>query len=190
MKDSVKYKNTEIVFTTRMTLGEYHKLRGWALAGEDPNTDGFLIESADDTQKPNHKDFSGCISWMEKNDFEKTYKVINEDVAEQNDCNRLSNEELCAAIGHAEEMSKAPGSGITGTYKNHLELLLEIERRRAKGPCGNKLVLLKKASGYVSAHGVWFGESASVSICGILFSTRQPTGAIEVLNINTALARL
>lgn len=56
-----------------MTRQDYNTLRGWEVPlDENPLDEGYLVEYAD--SEPNHKDFSGYISWSPKETFEKYYK--------------------------------------------------------------------------------------------------------------------
>lgn len=60
-----------------MTLGEYNKLRGWAMPdNENPKDEGFLVEYLDGGE-PNHPCYSNYISWSPKNIFERAYRRVD-----------------------------------------------------------------------------------------------------------------
>ena len=67
------YVGTKVVHAVPMTRGQYNTLQGWILPlGQDPEDQGYLIQYADGGA-PNHKDFTGYISWSPKDVFEKAY---------------------------------------------------------------------------------------------------------------------
>lgn len=71
-----RYRCHKEVYASAMTLGDYNKLRGWAIPqNEDPSKAGYLVEYIDGGE-PNHPDFDGYISWSPKDVFESGYSVI------------------------------------------------------------------------------------------------------------------
>ncbi len=74
-KELKKYIGTKLVNATPMTLGDYSRLQGRTPVGQDPRTEGYLVEYTDGG-KPNHPNFTGYISWSPKDVFEKSYSAL------------------------------------------------------------------------------------------------------------------
>ncbi len=80
MKASL-YIGTKIVLSTPMTRLQYVEYRGWDLPdNENGEDEGYLVEYTDGG-KPNHPDHKGYISWSPKEQHEKAYILIKQDVA-------------------------------------------------------------------------------------------------------------
>lgn len=59
-----------------LTKAEYNAYRGWDMPeGEDPNEEGYCVEYLD-SDKSNHPNHKGYISWSPKNVFDKAYLPI------------------------------------------------------------------------------------------------------------------
>ena len=59
-----RYIGVKVIAAEPMTLGAYNQFKGWTIPeDEDPNTEGFLVEYADN-----------YISWSPKPAFEESYK--------------------------------------------------------------------------------------------------------------------
>lgn len=68
------YIGTKIILAKPMTRGDYNNLRHWQTpSDENPSDNGYLVEYQDGG-KPNHKDFSGYISWSPEAVFEGSYR--------------------------------------------------------------------------------------------------------------------
>ncbi len=61
-----QYINVEQVEAKPMTRGDYNKYRGWTVpTDENPADEGYLVKHSDN-----------YVSWIAKDDFEKTYNVV------------------------------------------------------------------------------------------------------------------
>lgn len=61
-----QYINVEQVEAKKMTRGDYNNYRGWTvLTDENPADEGYLVKHSDN-----------YVSWIAKDDFEKTYNVV------------------------------------------------------------------------------------------------------------------
>jgi len=69
------YIGTKIIKAAPMTRLAYNTWRGWAVAPEDMEDEGYLVEYTDGG-KSNHPDFNGYVSWSPKGVFENTYQDI------------------------------------------------------------------------------------------------------------------
>lgn len=66
----ISHKQVKAIPMNRL---EYNKLRGWELPSDENGSDeGYLVEYLDGGE-PNHKDFTGYISWSPKEQFDKGY---------------------------------------------------------------------------------------------------------------------
>lgn len=72
------YIGTKVIQAKPMTRKEYNDLRGWEVPADEGPDDlvGYLVEPTD--SRLNQVTFNGCISWIEKEEFEKTYKSSGE----------------------------------------------------------------------------------------------------------------
>lgn len=61
-----KYIGVKQVEAKPMTRGEYNDYRGWTVpADENPNDEGYLVKHSEN-----------YVSWIAKDEFEKTYNVV------------------------------------------------------------------------------------------------------------------
>ena len=61
-----QYINVEQVEAKKMTRGDYNNYRGWTVpTDENPADEGYLVKHSDN-----------YVSWIAKDDFEKTYNVV------------------------------------------------------------------------------------------------------------------
>lgn len=61
-----QYINVEQVEAKKMTIGDYNNYRGWTVpTDENPADEGYLVKHSDN-----------YVSWIAKDDFEKTYNVV------------------------------------------------------------------------------------------------------------------
>lgn len=61
-----QYINVEQVEAKKMTRGDYNNYRGWTVPkDENPADEGYLVKHSDN-----------YVSWIAKDDFEKTYNVV------------------------------------------------------------------------------------------------------------------
>ena len=70
------FTGTKQVKAIPMNRKAYNDLRDWPVPlDENPDDEGYLVEYVDGG-KPNHKDFTGYISWSPKEQFENAYLNI------------------------------------------------------------------------------------------------------------------
>ena len=70
----MQYTGVSVVDVAPMTRGEYNELRGWSVpANENPNDEGFIVENRS-FGSPNVPGFSGYVSWLPKDIFERVYR--------------------------------------------------------------------------------------------------------------------
>lgn len=61
-----QYINVEQVEAKKITRGDYNNYRGWTVpTDENPADEGYLVKHSDN-----------YVSWIAKDDFEKTYNVV------------------------------------------------------------------------------------------------------------------
>lgn len=61
-----KYIGIKLVEAKPMTRGDYNDYRGWTVpADENPNDEGYLVKHSEN-----------YVSWIAKDEFEKTYNVV------------------------------------------------------------------------------------------------------------------
>lgn len=61
-----QYINVEQVEAKKMTRGDYNNYRGWTVpTDENPADEGYLVKHSDN-----------YVSWIAKDEFEKTYNVV------------------------------------------------------------------------------------------------------------------
>ena len=64
--NNMKYIGVKQVEAKPMTRGDYNDYRGWTVpADENPNDEGYLVKHSDN-----------YVSWIAKDEFEKTYNVV------------------------------------------------------------------------------------------------------------------
>jgi hypothetical protein len=70
------YYGTRCLKATAMNRLDYNTYRGWKLPDDDENgwDQGYLVEDLSSNLK-NHVAHDGYISWLPKEEFERTYKV-------------------------------------------------------------------------------------------------------------------